>query len=97
MRKHYSPALKAKVVLEMLQETRSVTEIAADYQIAPRLLHRWRREVVDHLPDLFADAAAVARGTQAQEAKREELYAQIGRLTTQLAWLKKKSGLDPDA
>jgi hypothetical protein len=25
------------------------------------------------------------------------LYAEIGRLTTQLAWLKKKSGLEPDA
>ena len=27
--------------------------------------------------------------------KVEELYAQIGRLNTQLAWLKKKSGLEP--
>jgi putative transposase len=34
------------------------------------------------------------RATYEQQA--EELFAQIGRLTTQLAWLKKKSGLDPD-
>ncbi len=97
MRKHYSPTLKAKVVLEMLQETRPVTEIAAEYSIAPRLLHRWRREVVDHLPDLFADPAAGQREAAAQDAKVEDLYAQIGKLTTQVAWLKKKSGLDPES
>lgn len=97
MRKHYSPALKAKIVLEMLQETRPVTQIAAEYGIAPRLLHRWRKELLDQLPAVFADPVATAHTAQAQEAKLEELYAQIGKLTTQLAWLKKKSGLDPDA
>ena len=97
MRKHYAPALKAKVVLEMLQETRPVTELAAAYPIAPRLLHRWRREVVDRLPDLFADPAVAARQPAGHEAQVEQLYAQIGKLTTtQVAWLK-KSGLDPEA
>ena len=89
MRKHYSPTLKAKVVLEMLQETRPVTEIATEYGIAPRLLHRWRREVVDRLPALFADPAAAQQAAAAQDAKVEDLYAQIGKLTTQVAWLKK--------
>ena len=31
----------------------------------------------------------------AYERQVQELYAEIGKLTTQLAWLKKKSGLDP--
>lgn len=97
MRKQYSPTLKAQLVLEMLQELRPVTQIAAEYRIAPRLLHRWRKEAVDHLPDLFADPAAAARGAARQAEQVEALYAQIGRLTTQVAWLKKKSGLDPDA
>ena len=65
--------------------------MAAEYRIAPRLLHRWRKEAVDHLPDLFADPAAAHQAEQV-----EALYAQMGRLTTQVAWLK-KSGLDPDA
>jgi len=97
MRKQYSPTLKAQLVLEMLQELRPVTQIAAEYRIAPRLLHRWRKEAVDHLPDLFADPAAAAREAAHQAEQVEVLYAQIGRLTTQVAWLKKKSGLDPDA
>jgi len=31
-----------------------------------------------------------------QEKKTAALYEQIGRLTTQVNWLKKKSGLEPD-
>lgn len=82
------------MVLEMLEETRPVTELATEYGIAPRLLQRWRREVVDRLPDLFADPAAAQQA--AQDAKVEDLYAQIGQLTTQVAWLN-KSGLDPES
>jgi putative transposase len=89
MSKHYSPTLKAQSVLEMRQETRPVTAIAAAYGIASRLLHRWRREGVDHLPDWLADSATTAQAVQAQEAKIQEPYAPIGKLTTQLAWLKK--------
>jgi len=37
------------------------------------------------------------RQAAAEDREREELFAQIGRLTTQLAWLKKKSGLEPPA
>lgn len=73
----------------MLQETRSVSQIAAEYQIDPRLLHRWRREVVDHLADFFADPVATASAAKAQEQQVQDLYAQIGKLTTQLAWIKK--------
>ena len=43
----------------------------------------------DQLKQCQQDLAA------AQERERDELFAQIGRLTTQLAWLKKKSGLEP--
>ena len=57
MRKQYSPTSKAQIVLEMLQETRPVTQIAADYGIAPRLLHRWRKELLDQLPAVLADPA----------------------------------------
>jgi len=57
----------------MLQETRQVTEMAAEYGIAPRLLHRWRREGVEHLLDPFADAAVVAK-THLLSLSRVSLY-----------------------
>jgi putative transposase len=34
---------------------------------------------------------------QQHEQQVQELYAEIGRLTTELSWLKKKSGLNPES
>jgi transposase len=36
------------------------------------------------------------RQTAEHERQLNELYAEIGRLTTQLNWLKKKSGILPE-
>jgi transposase len=47
------------------------------------------------LPTLFEADKKAAAAALDHEQKIDELYAQIGRLTTQVAWLKKKSGLDP--
>ena len=77
MRRHYSPALKAKVVRERILETRPVTAIGSEYGIVPRLLHRWREEVVDHLQGLSADPAPVQRETAPQDAKVEDLCAPV--------------------
>ena len=77
--KRHSPTLKTQVVLEMLNEEKSVGQIAAEYGIHP-----------GHPPP----AQVLA---QEHEKKVAELYEEIGKLTTQLAWLKKKSGFDPDA
>jgi hypothetical protein len=45
------------------------------------------------LPSLFSDQAAqeLAEKEAQWEQEREALYAEIGRLTTQVTWLEKKS------
>ena len=41
--KHHTAAFKAQVVLEMLKEEKTVAQIAAEHQIHPGQLHRWKR------------------------------------------------------
>lgn len=95
MRKRHTPAFKAKIVLEALQEEKTITQIAAENQIHPNQISAWKATVLNGMTALFEreTKAQKEQATAAQE--KEELYAQIGRLTTQVAWLKKKSGLDP--
>jgi len=50
-------------------------------------------ERVQELPQVFERRDRAADHLAAYEQQVEELYAEIGRLTTQVAWLKKKSGL----
>lgn len=97
MRKNHSPAFKAKIVIEALRETKPLTQIAAENGIHPTLVTKWKAEALSGLLDLFERGSKRDERAEADERKIAELYEQIGRLTTQVNWLKKKSGLDPDS
>ena len=98
MRRRYTPDFKAESVLEVLKEVKTVTQIASERGVHPNQLSVWKSEVLQGLPSLFSPDQQAGRAAQeAHERKLQELYAEIGRLTTQVNWLKKKSGLDPTA
>jgi len=95
MRKRHSAAFKAKVVQELLREEKPVRELAAQYGIHPSQLSKWRATAIEGLPSLFEGGGRQkGKGESDHERETTELYAEIGRLTTKLAWIKKKSGLD---
>jgi len=98
MRKHYTAAFKAEVVLELLKEEKTIAQISSEYGVHVTMLHRWKNTAVDNLSSIFEDEskknAAVLKKEHEKEAS--ELYAKIGRLTTEVEWLKKKSGIKPN-
>ncbi len=94
MRKRYSPAFKARLVLETLKEERPLNQIAAEYEVHPNMLSTWKSSAIQGLSTLFERESKAQADKQVHDKQLEELYAQIGKLTTQVAWLKKKSGLD---
>lgn len=93
---HFTANQKAQVVLEILREDKSVAQIASESGIHPNQLHRWKKQALENFSQLFEDDR---KGEKAREAEHErqlnQLYAEIGRLSAQLSWLKKKSGLNP--
>src|SRR5438128_8146409 len=93
MSKRYSAAFKAQIVLELLNEERSVAQIASAHGVHPNQLYQWKAQALKNLPRLFDEQSAKAADAQ-HEQKLHELYAEIGRLSTQVNWLKKKSGID---
>ncbi len=102
MRKQYSAAFKAQIVLEALKEIKTVAQIASEHQLHPNLVTKWKQEAIAELPIVFERKNTQAQVQEAQEQKVAQLYEQIGPLTnrfltTQVTWLKKKSGLEPDA
>jgi len=98
MKKHYTAQQKAKIVLEILKEERSIAQIASEYGIHSNQLYKWKAQALERLPDIFEDERKDEKAQKAeQECELKELYAEIGNLTTQLAWLKKKSGIEPPA
>lgn len=94
-RKHYTPAFKAQVVQELLKEEQTLNQVASKHGIHPNMLRRWKETVLQTMPDTLADEAAfhkrVALLTAEHDKEKERLYAEIGKLTTQLHWLEKKA------
>ncbi len=91
MRKQYSPNFKSKVVLDLLREDKTLNEAAAEYSVHVNQLRRWRQQAKDGLPDIFSREKQISMAElKKKEAEIHNLYAEIGRLTTELTWLKKK-------
>ncbi len=95
-RKHYSPAFKAQVVQEVLAEEKTLAQIASQYEIHPNMIEKWKRAALEAMPSAFDEesqlqAQALIAALKAQhEKEKEELHAEIGRLTMQVNWLQKK-------
>jgi transposase-like protein len=90
MRKHYTATYKAKVVQELLKEEKTFAQIAAEYEVHPTQLKNWRALALEGLPGLFEKQDSTVALKMAHEQQLSELYAEIGKLTTQVSWLKKK-------
>jgi transposase len=95
MRKRYTPTFKAQVVQELLKEEKTLAQLAAEHGVHPSQLIKWGTTVLQGLPSLFARQDSVLVLKADYEARLAALYEEIGRLTTQVAWLKRKSGLEP--
>lgn len=95
MRKRYSAAFKAQVVQEVLREEKTIAQIASTHGVHPNMIGGWKAAALKGLPMIFEKGhSELAAGRVAHEKQLNELYAEIGRLSTQVAWLKKKCGLE---
>jgi len=90
MRKQYTSAFKAKVVQELLKEEKTLAQLASEYEVHPTQLKAWRAITLEGLPSLFEKQDSTTELKASHEQQLTELYAEIGKLTTQVTWLKKK-------
>ena len=101
--KPYPAEFKARLVIESLREERTVAQIASENGVAPKLLSRWRTELLQNAERVFsadADAAAIERERSEHERKVDDLHRIIGQLTAERDYLQRgvrqRLGIDPD-
>ena len=90
-RKRHTAALKAKVALEVIRGEKTANELAGLYQVHPTQISEWKKRALEGMQELFADGRPKAQADD--EALKDRLYEEIGRLKVELDFLKKKSGL----
>jgi len=89
-RKH-PPVFKARVAIEALREQKTISQIASLYSVHPTQINAWKRIAKQGLQALFTDKRK--RVDKNKDEFIKELFQQIGQLTVERDWLKKKVGL----
>ena len=89
----YEPDFKAKIALEALKEEKTIAQISSEHDMHANNVINWKRDLVENASLVFNRSnqeKAYKQELQKKEEETEELYKEIGQLTTKLNWLKKK-------
>ena len=88
-RKKHDSRFKAQVAIEAIKNEQTIAQIASEYGIHPNQFSQWKKQVLEALPQLFANGRSKA--TSDNEQLIAELYRKIGQLKVELDWLQKNS------
>lgn len=91
-RRKHSAAFKAKVAIAAIKEELSQAQLTSQFEVHTTQLRLWKQQALESIRVGFSKK--IERDKVGQEALLTSLYEQIGRLQTELTWLKKKSGFD---
>ena len=85
----YSAEEKAKVALEVIKGEMTVAQISSKYGVHASQIARWKKEALESMVEGFKSKRKPKDTSQEQLIK--DLYEQIGQVTVERDWLKKKS------
>jgi transposase-like protein len=88
-RKKHSAVFKAKVALEAAKDIKTLTELSSQYEVHAAQISQWKKQLLENLADVFNTPKKSVDSTK----KLDELYRQIGEVTVERDWLKKKLNL----
>lgn len=89
-RRTFSADFKAKVALEAIKEIKTISELAQLYQVHPNLISLWKKEFLSNAGRVFDSGKDEAEHIKQLKKEKDDLVQQIGQLTVDINWLKKK-------
>jgi putative transposase len=89
-RKRHPSEFKTRVVLDVLSNTGTLIEIASKHGLHPTMISSWKTEFLRRSKEIFADPRKKDDGLREKEEALDEAHRQIGQLTIERDWLKKK-------
>jgi transposase len=93
-RRNHAPVFKAKVALEALKGEQTLVELAERYQVHPNQITEWKKQLLEHAPDIFSKNGKTEQGPNVNV---KELHAKIGQLSMENDFLAGALGRIGDA
>ena len=87
----HTAEFKLKVAIEATRVDKTINQIASDYDVAPNQVVEWKKQLLSEGSSIFQGTRTVKSSEAYEDVAC--LQQQIGKLTIQVEWLKKKQGL----
>ena len=89
-RRNHDAAFKARVALEALKGERTVSELAAAYEVHPTMIHQWKKALLEGAAGIFERGGQAAATAEITEETVRDLHAKIGELAVANDFLSRK-------
>jgi transposase-like protein len=89
----YTTEFKTKLVIELMNEDKTIAEIANKYKITPKNLQNWKKIFMENAEMAMEPAKAVKEYKEEiiELKEKNETYAKVvGKMTIEKEWLEKK-------
>ena len=87
-RKQHTAEFKARVAFEAIQGLKTQNEIAKEYEIHPVMVGKWKRELVERMPEIFTSKPD--KSASNRDKDKNDLERKVGQLTMEVEFLEKK-------
>jgi transposase len=87
-RRKHTAEFKARVAIEAIRGVKTISEIAAEFEIHPVMVGNWKKEMLEHLPEIFENKNT--RKEKDNEKETGQLHRKVGQLTMEVEFLEKK-------
>ena len=90
-KKNYEPVFRAKVAIEAMKGTKTISQIASEHKIHANLVTKWKKELISNIPTIFQKQT----NKEMEEEKTaqtliDSLYRKLGTLKVENDFYKKK-------
>jgi transposase len=88
-RRVFTPEFKARVVLEVITQQKSLAQASREYGVRDTVISRWKQEFVERSPQVFERG----KDRDKRDQRIAELERLVGRLAMELEISKKVSSI----
>jgi transposase len=90
IKKKRSSSFKKKVAIEALKESRTINEIASEFEVHPVQVSNWKKQLIEGSDTVFEGDKKATKLLSEYERRVEEFEKKVGQMTMEIEFLKKK-------